>query len=84
VWIETHACFQKETNARRSVRPWLAHPADDYARMLHARDSRGDAEPAEALLDSALGTYRELEHGPSAEAATGLATEVGSTTQSGP
>jgi hypothetical protein len=60
--------------------PGSPNPADDYARMLHARDSRGDAAPARALLDSALETYRELELGPPAEAATGLAKEVGSTT----
>jgi hypothetical protein len=79
VWIETHACFQKETNARMSVRPWLAHPADDYARMLHARDGRGDAEPAQgAARQRPRDLPRARDH--QAAAATGLAKEVGSTT----
>jgi hypothetical protein len=42
------------------ARPWLAHTETDYARMLHARDGRGDRERAQALLDAAQTTYREL------------------------
>jgi tetratricopeptide (TPR) repeat protein len=47
-------------NARMGSRPWLAHTEHDYARMLHARNSRGDRERAQALLDHARTTYREL------------------------
>jgi tetratricopeptide (TPR) repeat protein len=47
-------------NARMGARPWLARTADDFARMLHARDGRGDRERAQALLDTARATYREL------------------------
>jgi DNA-binding SARP family transcriptional activator/tetratricopeptide (TPR) repeat protein len=71
-------------NARMGARPWLAHAMGDYARMLHARNSRGDRERAQALLDSALGTYRELGMDTYTAAATALAEEVGAATRSVP
>ena len=64
-------------NARMGARPWLAHTANDYAQMLHARNSRGDRERAQALLDSALETYSELGMDRYAAAATALAEEIG-------
>jgi hypothetical protein len=42
------------------ARPWLAHTANDYARMLQARSGRGDRDRVRELLDTALATYREL------------------------
>jgi hypothetical protein len=47
-------------NASMGARPWLAHTATDYARMLHARDRRGDRERARALLGTASETYRDV------------------------
>ena len=47
-------------NARMNARPWLAHTQNDYARMLLARDSPGDRERAQALLDTARKTYLQL------------------------
>jgi DNA-binding SARP family transcriptional activator len=67
-------------NARMGARPWLAHTANDYARMLHARDGRGDRERAQELLDRALGTYRELGMDTYAAAAAALAQEAGTIT----
>jgi hypothetical protein len=62
-------------NARMGARPWLAHTANDYARMLHARNNRSDRERAQALLEDALATYRELGMDDFA-AATALAHEI--------
>ena len=42
------------------ARPWLAHTANDYARMLSARNGPGDRERAQTLLDTARQTYHEL------------------------
>jgi tetratricopeptide (TPR) repeat protein len=47
-------------NASMGGRPWLAHTQHDYAQMLLHRDSPGDRERAQELLDQALATYREL------------------------
>ena len=47
-------------NARMDARPWLAHTQEQYAAMLLARRQSGDREKAAALLDTALGTTREL------------------------
>ena len=47
-------------NTSMGARPWLAHTECDYARMLLARNGRGDRERAGALLESAMKTYREL------------------------
>jgi DNA-binding SARP family transcriptional activator/class 3 adenylate cyclase/tetratricopeptide (TPR) repeat protein len=81
-WDEAERHFEDALamNARMGARPWLAHTANDYARTLHARNTRGDRERAQALLDSALGTYRELGMDSYAAAATALAEEVGATT----
>jgi DNA-binding SARP family transcriptional activator len=78
-WDEAELHFEDALamNARMGARPWLAHTANDYARMLHARNSRGDRERAQALLDSALETYRELGMDNYAAAATALAEEIG-------
>jgi DNA-binding SARP family transcriptional activator/class 3 adenylate cyclase len=66
-------------NARMGARPWLAHTENDYARMLRARNGRGDRERAEALLDAAGKTYRELGM-ESYSATAALAQELGTTT----
>jgi hypothetical protein len=78
-WDEAEVHFEDALamNARMGARPWLAHTANDYARMLHARNSRGDRERAQALLGSALETYRELGMDNYAAAATALAEEIG-------
>jgi AAA ATPase domain len=67
-------------NERMGARPWAAHTENDYARMLCARDGRGDRERAHALLDTARTTYRELDMESYAAAAAALADEVGTTT----
>ena len=61
-WDEAAQNFEDALamNERMGARPWLAHTQDDYARMLLARDGRGDREHAGELLDAALATYREL------------------------
>jgi hypothetical protein len=66
-------------NAKMGARPWRAHTACDYARMLHARNGGGDRERARALLDEALDTYRELAMDTCAAAAAALAREAGTT-----
>jgi DNA-binding SARP family transcriptional activator/tetratricopeptide (TPR) repeat protein len=57
---ELHFEHALEMNTRMGVRPWLAHTEKDYATMLRARHGRGDRERAQALLDAASTTYREL------------------------
>jgi DNA-binding SARP family transcriptional activator len=61
-WEEAERHFEVAlaTDARSGALPWLAHTEHDYARMLHARDGRGDRERAHALLDQARDTYEEL------------------------
>ena len=61
-WKEAERHFEAalEANAGMGARPWLAYTEHDYARMLHARNGRGDRERAEALLDAARTTYRDL------------------------
>ena len=61
-WDEAELHFEEALamNRRMEARPWLAHTAADYARMLRARDAIGDSERARDLLDSALSTYGEL------------------------
>jgi DNA-binding SARP family transcriptional activator len=78
-WDEAEVHFEDALamNARMGARPWLAHTANDYARMLHARNSRGDRERAQALLGGALETYDELGMDKYAAAATALAEEIG-------
>jgi tetratricopeptide (TPR) repeat protein len=65
-------------NARMGARPWLAHTANDYARMLRARNGRGDRERAQELLEKALATYRDL--GMDTSAAAALAHQAGTAT----
>jgi DNA-binding SARP family transcriptional activator len=74
-WEEAERHFEVAlaTEARSGARPWLAHTEHDYARMLHARDGRGDRERAHALLDQALNTYQELGMERAATAATSAA-----------
>ena len=81
-WEEAELHFEDAlaTNARMGARPWLAHTENDYARMLHARNGRGDRERAQALLDAARKTYRELGMESYAAAAAALAQEVDTTT----
>jgi tetratricopeptide (TPR) repeat protein len=76
-WDEAELHFEDALamNARMGARPWLAHTANDYARMLHARNNRSDRERAQALLEDALATYRELGMDDFA-AATALAHEI--------
>jgi tetratricopeptide (TPR) repeat protein len=61
-WKEAERHFEEalEANAEMGARPWLAYTEHDYARMLHARNGRGDRERADALLDAARTTYRDL------------------------
>jgi len=47
-------------NARMDARPWLAHTQEQYATMLLARDGAGGRGRAQAMLDAALSTAREL------------------------
>jgi DNA-binding SARP family transcriptional activator len=79
-WEEAQLHFENAlaTNARMGARPWLAHTENDYAGMLHARDGRGDRERAQALLDAARRTYRELGMESYAAAAAALAQQVAS------
>jgi AAA ATPase domain len=63
-------------NARMGARPWLAHTKYDYARMLHARNGRGDRERAQALLDATRETYRQLRMETYAARAATLAQEA--------
>jgi DNA-binding SARP family transcriptional activator len=61
-WEQAELHFEDAlaANARMGARPWLAHTANDYARMLQARSGRGDRDRVRELLDTALATYREL------------------------
>jgi tetratricopeptide (TPR) repeat protein len=57
---ETHFEAALAMNTRMGARPWLAYTQRDYAGMLRARGSRGDRGRADALLDEALASFREL------------------------
>jgi hypothetical protein len=61
-WDDAERHFEDalEANAGMGARPWLAYTEHDYARMLHARNGRGDRERADARLDAARMTYRDL------------------------
>ena len=61
-WSEAELHFEDAlvAEARMGARPWLAHTERDYARMLHARDGRGDRDRTQVLLDDARKTYHEL------------------------
>lgn len=47
-------------NERMGARPWLAHTQHEYARLLVARGTADDRAKGDALLATALTTYREL------------------------
>lgn len=47
-------------NEKMGARPWLAHTQHDYARLLVARGTADDRAKGDALLATALATYREL------------------------
>jgi DNA-binding SARP family transcriptional activator len=61
-WDDAELHFEKALalNASMGARPWLAHTANDYARMLRTRDGRGDDKRANELLETAVRTYGEL------------------------
>jgi hypothetical protein len=61
-------------NERMGARPWLAHTQHDYARLLIARGTADDRAKGDALLATAVDTYRELGMaGPLARAERGRA-----------
>ncbi len=70
---ELHFEHALAMNAEMGARPWLAHTANDYARMLRIREGRGDRERARELLDTARAIYRELDMGSYAAEAAALA-----------
>ncbi len=61
-WAQAAGHFEEAMamNARMGAHPTLAHTQHDYARMLLARDGPGDREHAQALVDAARETYRQL------------------------
>ena len=61
-WNESVEHFEDALamNDRMGLRPWLAHTQQDYARILAARDDRGDRERALDVIGQARTTYREL------------------------
>ena len=61
-WSEAELHYEDAlaANAGMGARPWLAHTQRDYARMLQVRNGHEDRERAQALLDDARRTYREL------------------------
>jgi DNA-binding SARP family transcriptional activator/tetratricopeptide (TPR) repeat protein len=81
-WAQAELHYQDAlaANAGMGARPWLAHTEHDYARMLHARNGRGDRERAERLLDAARKTYRELGMNSYGASAVATAQEAGTST----
>jgi tetratricopeptide (TPR) repeat protein len=73
-WDEATRHFEDAIamNAKMGARPALAHTQHDYARMLLARDQRGDRKKALELLDDAVSIYQELGMESWAQAATEL------------
>jgi DNA-binding SARP family transcriptional activator len=73
-WDEATGHFEDAIamNAKMGARPALAHTQHDYARMLLARDQRGDREKALELLGGAVSIYQELSMESWAQAATEL------------
>ena len=57
---ERHLRDALALNTRIGAQPWAARTQADLARLLLARDQPGDREQAIELLDSALGTARQL------------------------
>ena len=76
-WSEAELHYENAlaANARMGARPWLAHTERDYARMLHARNGRGDPERIRALLDDARKTHRELGMGSYAASSVAITRE---------
>jgi tetratricopeptide (TPR) repeat protein len=70
---ERHFDVAIETERRMRARPWLAHAQHNLAAMLLARAETGDGDRARALIDDAVGTYRELGMDPWAARAETLA-----------
>ena len=73
-WEEAAGHFEHAIamNAKMGARPALAHTQHDYARMLLARDQRGDREKALELIRGAVSIYQELGMDSWAQAATQL------------
>jgi DNA-binding SARP family transcriptional activator/tetratricopeptide (TPR) repeat protein len=61
-WDDARSHFEDALamNDRMGARPWLAHTQHDYARLLVARGTADDRAKGDALLATALTTYREL------------------------
>jgi len=61
-WDDAEAHYQRAIahDEKSGGRPWAAHSRHEYASMLLERRRSGDAERANALLDQALATAREL------------------------
>jgi DNA-binding SARP family transcriptional activator len=57
---ERHFDVAIDVEQAMRARPWLAHAQHDLASMMITRGETGDAERAQALLDEATATYREL------------------------
>jgi hypothetical protein len=81
-WADAELHFQhaRTANATMGARPWLAHTETDYARMLCARNGRGDRQRARTLLDAARNTYRELGMDSYAASAAAIAQDAGTST----
>jgi tetratricopeptide (TPR) repeat protein len=81
-WAQAELHYQDAlaANTGMGARPWLAHTEHDYARMLRARNGRGDRERAERLLDAARKTYRELGMNSYGASAVATAQEAGTST----
>jgi DNA-binding SARP family transcriptional activator len=73
-WEEAAGHFEDAIamNVKMGARPALAHTRHDYARMLLARDQRGDRHKALELLGGAVSIYLELGMESWAQAATEL------------
>src|SRR5262249_47205487 len=61
---EQHFMVAIEIERAMRARPWLAHAEQDLAAMLLTRRAPGDVERAGTLIQSARGTYRELQMHP--------------------
>jgi hypothetical protein len=81
-WAEAELHYEAAlaANAGMGARPWCARTENDYARMLHAGNDRGDRERAQALLDAAARTHRELGMDSYAASAAASAPDAGSST----
>jgi tetratricopeptide (TPR) repeat protein len=61
-WDDAERHFEEALamNARMDAPVWIAHTQEQYAAMLLARNQPSDRDKANALLDTALATAREL------------------------